>query len=325
MNFRFLRKVFLLLLLLGIAAAIAATFWAGQELASPGRRPLHDYHQEFLQHAAAHGMEIHRFPLADGTPCLMCVPEPGGRLGQRGTTLRSQFAQRHDVQLPPAGSIHATLVLVHGRKGRKEDYLPIAERLCAVGFRCLLPDVPAHGEHPAPQIFYGVKEARLPAQVLEEASRQFGFPPQPCGLLGMSMGGSVAVHASAEPGNPWKALVVISSFHSFLPAMQLQASRLAGSWLGVPWAAGAARVYEWKTGMSLEAVQPHEKAARLAMPTLMLHGTDDRVVPVESGRKLFAALPDKLEKQWVEVPSADHHNVLITEYPVYATVAEWML
>lgn len=322
--FRLFRRLFCLFLLLLVVIGVAVTWWAGSELASPSRRPLHDYHVEFLADPAAHGMQIEKFALADGTPCLMCLPEPGGRLGKRGQTIREQFAAR-SLPLSPVGQVHGTLVLTHGRKGRKEDYLPIAERLCAVGFRCLLPDMPSHGDHPSSLIYYGVREAGLPAQVLKEVSEKYAFAPQPAGLLGMSMGGSVAMHSAGQPEAPWKALAIISSFHAFQPAMELQASRLAGSWLGRPWAAGAGWVYEWKTGLPLGAIQPHEYAARLKIPTLIFHGTDDKVVPIESGRKLYAALPGGIEKQWVEIPSADHHNVLITEFPVYATLASWML
>lgn len=269
-------------------------------------------------------MQVEKFTLTDGTPCLMCVPEPTGKLGSRGQTIRDQFAKR-GLPLPPAGHILGTLVLTHGRKGRKEDYLPIAERLCAVGFRCLLPDMPAHGEHPASLIYYGVREAGLPALALKESAEKFAFTPQPAGLLGMSMGGSVAMYSAGQPDAPWRALAIISSFHAFQPAMELQATRMAGPLLGKPWSAGAGWIYEWKSGQSLSAIQPHECAARLKIPTLILHGTDDKIVPIESGRKLFAALPDDIEKQWVEIPTADHHNVLITEFPVYATIAEWML
>lgn len=321
---RTLRKALLYILLLLLLAAGAVTWWAGSELAHPGRRPLQDYHTEYITHPTEHGMVIKKFTLQDGTPCLLCEPIPDGQLGKRGQVIREQFAQKQ-IPLKPVGEILATLVLNHGRKGRKEDYLPIAERLCAVGFRCLMGDMLAHGESPHPHVFYGVKEADLPARLLNEAAQQFGFPPQPAGLLGMSMGGSVAMHATGEAKAPWKALVIISSYHAFLPAMELQASRLAGGFLGKPWALTAAQVYQWKTGMPLNEVRPEDYAAKLTIPTLILHGTDDRIVPLESGKKLYQALPANIEKQWVEIPSADHHNVLITEYPVYATVAEWML
>lgn len=211
----------LICILVGAAGLI---FWAGSEIASPSRREVMDYHREYLTHPTAHGLVIRSFVASDRTPCLVCTPDPSGTLGDRGVKIRQQLAER-GLRLAPPGTIQGTLVLVHGRKGRKEDYLPIAERLCAAGFRCVIPDLPAHGDHPATIATYGVREADLPARLLNEASRKFAFNPAPASLLGMSMGGSVSVHSAALPGAPWKALVVVASFDSFPKVIHGQASQ----------------------------------------------------------------------------------------------------
>ena len=169
MSFRLIRRVFYFLILLVLLAAAGLTWWTGREIASPTRRPLQDYHLEFLADPAAHGVVVEKYTLKDGTPCLMCVPESSGKLGVRGVTVRKQLEER-GLLLAPAGKVIGTLVLVHGRKGRKEDYLLIAERLCAAGFRCLLADMPAHGDHPSGLAYYGVREADLPARLVIDCS-----------------------------------------------------------------------------------------------------------------------------------------------------------
>lgn len=297
-------------------------FWAGSEIASPSRRSLRDYHREFLSNPTAHGIRIDRFSASDGTPCL--VVTPAGNPGERGAKLRKQLAER-GLALPSFGKITGTLVLTHGRKGRKEDYLPIAERLCAAGFRCLIPDLPAHGDHPAAIATYGVREAELPARILDEASRKFAFEKQPAGLMGMSMGGSVAVHAAGLTDAPWRALVVVSSFDSFPAVIEGQAVRHAGISLGPLWAEATGAVYRWKSGISINAIQPRLHAASIRIPTLIAHGTADRVVPMASGRRLFDSLSNTSAKQWLEIPGAGHDNVLITDFPIYADIAEWMI
>lgn len=311
-------------------ASIAAglILWAGNQIASPTRRPLKDYHIEYLSNPTAHGLRIDRFTAGDGTPCLVCSPDPSGALGNRGIRIRTDLTTR-GLTLQPAGIITGTLVLAHGRTGRKEDYLPIAERLCAAGFRCVIPDLPAHGDNPTPTATptatYGVREAGLPARVLDEAARKFGFSKQPAGLLGMSMGGSVAVHSAALPDAPWKALVVISSFDSFSAAIEGQASRYIGTLLGPLWAKGTGAVYHWKTGISVSAIQPRQHTAGIHIPTFIAHGTADRVVPIASGRRLFDSLPATTVRKWGEIPGADHDNVLVTDFPIYADIAEWMI
>lgn len=307
-----------------ILAASGLIFWAGSEIASPARRQLIDYHREYLSNPATHGIRIERFTASDGTPCLVVTPDPSGNLGERGNKIRQQLTAR-GLSLESAGRVVGTLVLVHGRKGRKEDYLPIAERLCASGFRCVIPDLPAHGDHPGQIATYGVREAPLPAMVLDEASKHFTFDPNPAGLLGMSMGGSVAVHAADLPNAPWKALAVICSFDSFPKVIEGQASSYIGSTLGPIWAKGTDIVYHWKSGIHLADIEPRDHAANLRIPTLIAHGTADRVSSMSRGKSLFDSLPAITPKKWVIIPGAGHDNVLITDYPIYADIAEWML
>lgn len=318
------RRILATVVLLGLGCFVTAAYWSGSEIASPSRRPLMDYHRDFLSNPAAHGIHIETFIASDGTPCLIVTPEPSGRLGDRGTIIRQQLDE-HGRSLPPPGEIIGTLVLTHGRKGRKEDYLPIAERLCAVGFRCLMPDLPAHGDHPAAMATYGIREKGLPHLVLREAAEHHAFHPAPAGLIGMSMGASVAVHAAAREDAPWRALVVISSFDSLKNVVYGQASRRVGNMIAAPFCTTSFWVYEWKTGIRLDEIQPREHAASIRMPTLVAHGTADHVIAASAGRNLFEALPKDVPNQWVEVPGADHDNVLITDFPIYAEIAEWML
>jgi uncharacterized protein len=318
------RSILFSLVALMIFAVVGAVYWAGSEIASPSRRALMDYHQEYLSNPASHGLLIERFTANDGTPCLVCVPEPHGMLGDRGTKIRKQLSARgFTLQLP--GKIIGNLVLTHGRKGRKEDYLPIAERLCAVGFRCVIPDLPAHGDHPEKLATYGVKEAGRLTRILDEAAHKFTFDKQPAGLLGMSMGGSVAIHDSALADSSWKALVIISSFDFFKNVIESQASSYAGNTLGPFLANGAAVVYQQKTGMPLIEIEPRRHAAKIDIPTLVAHGTADQVIPLSSGRSLFDSLINSAPKKSIEIPGANHDNVLITDYPIYAEIAEWML
>jgi len=326
---RFVRRRWLALLISSLALAVllpcaTATWWAASWIASPPRRPLMDYHKEFLAELPSRGVSIQRFTTADGTPCLVCTPIPKARLGERGKAVRYQLKQR-GTPVPPTGRVIGNLVLLHGRTGRKEDFLPIAERFCAAGFRCIIPDLPAHGENSAPLATYGVTEAGLPARVLDEASRQFHFTPQPAGLVGMSMGGSVAVHAAALPDGPWRAMAVIASFDRFSTAVECQARDYVSDKIAKPWLAATSGLYRMETGLFLGDINPCLKAPQVHVPVIVALATDDQVTPLACGRRLFDSFTTSREKKKVEIQGARHGNILSTSYPLYADLAEWML
>jgi len=315
-----------LMLAAGILVVVwaLACGWAGNQMARPPRRALQDYHREFLSQPAAHGVVLKPFTAADGTPCMVVEPLAGVPPGPRGQAVRDQLSKQQ-MALPPPGTIVGNLVLLHGRKGRKEDYLLIAERLCAVGYRCLLADLPGHGDHPGALACYGLREAELPGALLDEAAARFHFAASPAGLVGLSMGGAVAIQAAARHPGRWSALAVISSFDTLENVARHQGAAHLGSFLGDLWQWGAGWVYQWQTGIPLASIRSIDVVPRLTMPTLIAHGSADRVIPMECGKSLFAALPPGLDKKWVEIPGANHDNVLITDFPIYATIAAWML
>lgn len=301
-----------------------AGWLAADQLAHPSRRPLQDYHHEFLANPALHGVVLKPFTCTDGTPCLMAEPDPRGVLGKRGQLIREQLLKKN-ITLPPPGKITANLVLVHGRRGRKEDYLLVAERFCAVGFRCILPDMPAHGDHPGTIACYGVKESHIPALALKEAAARFAFDPQPVGIMGLSMGGAVSIRALVKNEAPWRAAVLVSTFDTLDNAVCHQASSWVGAWGGSALRTITGPLFEWQTGMKIDAADSIALAPKLKCPVLVAHGTSDHVIPIDCGRRLYAALPATIEKRWIEIPGADHDNVLITDFPIYAEMAEWLL
>jgi pimeloyl-ACP methyl ester carboxylesterase len=310
-------------LVLGAFAFVVAR--ASSELVSPTRRVLQAYHREWLERPTEHGISIERFTAFDGkVPCLLILPDRKAGLSPRGEKLRAQLEAR-GITLPAFGKIKGTLVMMPGRNGGKEDLLPVAERFCAVGFRCLLPDLPSHGESPLKICTFGASEfdGRLPAGVLEEASVRFGFPARPAGLWGMSMGGAYVARAASQPDANWSALVVVCSFDSLNAVL----NRKIGAWAG-PLTPGLnmaiRRACVFRGGVDPASVQPVKWAGSISAPLLMAHGTEDELIPEAFGKRLFDAY-GSTEKRWVPVEGGSHERVLVTDMPLYAAMAEWYL
>lgn len=309
-----------------VAVVPTGLLWeASTQLVAPPRRPLMDYHQDWLTNQANHGIQVTVTHCLDGkVPCLLVSPDPAAGPAQRGQLLRSQLVNQ-GYSLPPYGQVQGTLVLLHGRRGRKEDLLPVAERFCAAGFRCLLPDLPAHGESPIESLHFGRSEleSALPSEVLVEMSRQHGFPAQPASLWGMSMGGCFAVRNASLHSGVWDSLVIVSSFDDLETLVEEESINRLGP-LGPAFASLTQRLAVIRGGIRTGEITPAHWATQISAPVLVAHGDVDRLISKERGRRLFDGFGSR-EKRWVEVNGGDHNNVLITPMPLYSTMAAWFL
>ncbi len=298
---------------------------ASSQVLTPPRRTLQAYHQQWLQQPSAHGIRIVSACCLEGrVPCLLVEPSGSDGPAERGATIRRQLIGL-GYQLPPYGAMDGTVVLLHGRNGRKEDLLPVAERFCAAGFRCLLPDLPAHGESPLRKVHYGLNplESELAKGVVEELGHSHGFSQQPSHLWGMSMGGAFAVKNAANQPQFWRSMVIVSSFDRFESLFQEQVRKRTGS-LGPFLAWSTERLVVARGGSPLDRIDPATWAQSVRIPVLVAHGDQDTLIRPERGQALFDGFAS-LEKKWLEVPGGDHNNVLVTPMPLYATMAAWFL
>jgi competence protein ComEC len=125
-------------------------------------------------------------------------------------------------------------------------------------------------------------------------------------LWGRSMGSATALRLAAEDSRI-VALVLESPFLDLeatvatvlrrrrLPVARLLARmvlRRAGRLAGVP----------------LAQPRPIDLAPRVVLPVMIVHGTDDSLVPVDDARKLAAAFPSP--PGWLDVPGAGHTDVI---------------
>ena len=115
-------------------------------------------------------------------------------------------------------------------------------------------------------------------------------------IFGHSLGGAVAVrlastlHAVRAGGNDYAALVLESTF-TRLPDV----AAAAGFW---------GRVAAAATGLEFDSLS---RIGRIDAPLLMLHGTADRTVPVELGRRLRDAAPAGV--RWLEISGGSHSRL----------------
>jgi alpha-beta hydrolase superfamily lysophospholipase len=232
---------------------------------------------------------------------------------------------KSNSQLLPYGQTQGILVLLHGRGGRKEDLLPVAERFAAAGFKCVIPDLPAHGDSPLDSAHFATSafEGDIADRVLADARAYFGEAGSPAGIWGVSMGGAFAIRAVSRSAATWRAAVVVSSFDSLqgvvedkLAFLPRPVSALLQGSLGM--------MVRLRGGPALRDVQPDAWARAVTVPVLVAHGDRDQVIVQGRGRHLFNALHSR-EKTWVNVPGANHRNALVSSAPLYARMSAWFI
>jgi hypothetical protein len=115
-------------------------------------------------------------------------------------------------------------------------------------------------------------------------------------IFGHSMGGAVAVTLASQlqsvqsGGSDYAALVLESTFNR-MPDV----AAAAGFW---------GRVAASATTLDFDS---ESRIKRINAPITMLHGTADKTVPVELGRKLRDAAPAGV--RWVEIPGGTHSRL----------------
>jgi len=146
-------------------------------------------------------------------------------------------------------------------------------------------------------------ETILKADALQgfDAAAQFlAKPSGPIVIHGFSLGTGLALHVAA---NREVDAVVLSAPYQKLCRLMAQRSYLPACYLP--------GVQKWHSDRD---------AATVTAPVLVQTGTVDKLIPLNEGRRLFAALENSRDKTLVEVHGAGHSNLL--GFPAYLDVMD---
>ena len=216
--------------------------------------------------------------------------------------------------------------MLHGRNGRKEDHLPIAERFCAAGFVCVSIDLPGHGEHPSDLATFGHREAPLVPALLAELRKTHALPA-PTALFGISQGGCIALQAAAAHPDAYFALASVASFADLNEILQTSAERYHPVIRPVSGlATRLVRFGTWcRAGFDPASIKPAEAASTLHIPVFIGHGHQDTFIPPDHARRILHAVPHERKTLRI-VPDGSHGNVLAKGgNQLYADMAAFLL
>ncbi len=199
--------------------------------------------------------------------------------------LRTEDGEMLHAWFIPKDGARTTLLIFHGNAGNISHRLPWFQMLRELDVNILAPDYRGYGKSTGSPHEQGLYLDARAARAWWQAER--GKSGEKLVLLGESLGGAVAVHLAAE--SPAAGLILQSAFSS--------AWDMAKTILPIGLLQPLARVEFDSIG----------KVKRISCPKLHIHGSQDEIVPLRLGKKLFEAAPEP--KEYYEVPGAGHNDL----------------
>jgi len=195
-------------------------------------------------------------------------------------TLATEDGERlHAWWAPPAVPAIASVLLCHGNGGNVGDRAHAVDLLSAHGFGVLSFDYRGYG--------HSTGRPSEPGTALDARAARAAIDGGPVIYLGESLGGAVALALAVE--RPPDGLILQSTFTSVRDIARLH--------------------YPFIPRALVPDAYPSLRRVRdLLAPLLVLHGGDDRIVPVIDGQALYDAAP---EPKRIEIfPGAGHNDII---------------
>ncbi len=197
-----------------------------------------------------------------------------------------------------------TLILVHGWSRNVERVLPYIKELHTRGYHLLAFDARHHGRSDKDRFASMPKFAEdiLAAYKYLETRKEVDLTR--VGVIGLSIGGAASIYAAAQ--NPGlKAVVTVGAFSH--PAAVMRHSFRTYHVPYFPWVWLLFRYFEFRLGTRLEEIAPARHIGNIKGAVLLIHGDQDRVVPLEEAKILYrSANPDRTEL-WI-LPGKGHSD-----------------
>jgi len=254
--------------------------------------------------------------LVEEDPEIPASAPPGIAYEEVSFPARGEDLELAGWYLPKEGSSKA-VVLVHGRDANRRTamagtFVALAEALNRAGYSVLLFDLRGHGQSGGEKRYsFGVKERRDVLGAVDWLLQQ-GIPPGSIAVLGTSMGGASATGATAE--EPAIGALILDSTLSDLKPL-IQAKFVDESGLPLWFVPGVLLMNRVLYGYDLTRVKPVQELALVSpRPVLILHCTEDEMVPLEQGEALAAAMPEAETWYVGDCKHAEIHAAYPAEY-----------
>ncbi len=207
-------------------------------------------------------------------------------------------------RLYPAEADSPAILFFHGNGEIAADYDQIAPLYARIGITLLVMDYRGYGRSGGgPRAENLLQDARYVYRKLAEIWAQNGLSPESTYVMGRSLGSAAAIEVALRAGKELAGLIIESGFADTFALL-----RRLGAYIE-----DADDVNDGFGNLA--------KIGQVDIPTLILHGERDVLIPPEDGRQLYtssAAADKRLEL----IPGAGHNDIMMVGMRQYFQAIE---
>jgi pimeloyl-ACP methyl ester carboxylesterase len=205
--------------------------------------------------------------------------------------------------LPASGATQAVIIL-HGWGSNAELMLPLALPVHRAGLNVLLFDARNHGGSDGDNFTSLPRFAEDLGAAIQWLKQQHPSRSTGIAVLGHSVGAGAALFEATRN----RRIDAVVSIGAFADPAELTERYLARSHLPRFVVELTKRYVEWVIGERFATIAPVNSIRRVPCPVLLVHGDQDRTVPIEDARRIAAAA-DPARVRLLVIAGADHDSV----------------
>ncbi len=192
-----------------------------------------------------------------------------------------------------------TIIYFHGNAETVGDYNDIAAKYTAFGMNVLITTYRGYGwSTGVPTVTAMLQDTDIIFQKLISWLEEKGYSG-PLFAMGRSLGSASAIHLTEMHQGTIKGLVIESGFGDTLPLTKTLGIETEGTDI-----------------KEEDCFRNCEKIADITIPTLILHGARDTMIPATYAEKLQACCGARA-KQFLIIPGAEHNTMITTGGDLY--------
>lgn len=217
-----------------------------------------------------------------------------------------------------SGEVNGTVIILHGFRGNKSGFLPVADFFHRLGYNCFMIDFAGHGNSEGMQTsmgYYESEQVKLAYQYVKTKHNGKVI------LFGSSMGAVAALRAVAKDSVAPDMLLLEAPFGTLLQATKnrldmvnvpnFPISQLLVFWGGV------------QEGYWGFANQPEQYAKAVHVPVLLMYGMLDQKVTLQETQSIFANLQSTKDLHLFE--HSGHEDFCVSEPEAFAVAIKTFL